>query len=151
MNGSNITGPLTTQFYSRISISVITVMLRKSVGIGRLGYPLLTTWRPIIVSGIGTNFIILILLGYHNGSEDGGSDIPTISTGINLDAFGSINYGNGGKFAINNSGRKILSSCPACHKSWDEYPQDDPNNDLAINLWFWMQMEPLDISKRRIP
>ena len=60
---------------------------------------------PIIVSNIGTNFINIHPAGYHNGSEGGiDSDIPTNIHWNHLDAFGSINYGVGGKFDSNMDG-----------------------------------------------
>lgn len=89
----------------------------------------------INVSTIGTNFINVDQLGFHNGSPPPGElpDIPTNIHWNHLDAFGSVNYGNGGKFDSNMDGLKeSYQSCPACHNvHGTNYPRMT-KNDIAI-------------------
>ena len=136
LNGSKITGPLTTQYSSQNFYLCYYCHAEKNV-VG-----LLPGWipsanhmntTPIEVSNIGTNFININSNGYHNGSEGGGADIPTNIHWNHLDAFGSLNYGSGGKFDFNMSGKTTsYQSCPACHNvHGTNYPKMT-KNDLAI-------------------
>jgi hypothetical protein len=89
---------------------------------------------PIIVSSIGTNFINIDAKGYHNGSEGAGYDIPTNIHWNHLDAFGSVNYGNGGKFDSNWDGIKdSFISCVACHNPHGTNYPKLTKNDIAIS------------------
>ena len=121
LNGSKITGPLTTKYYSQNFSLCYYCHAEKSV----VGF--LPGWMPssnhvnltpIIVSSIGTNFINIDQLGHHNGSQYGsGFDIPTNIHWNHLDAFGSINSGNIGKYDSNNDGiinsSDSYQSCPS--------------------------------------
>ena len=137
LNGSNITGPMTTQYYSQnFSLCYYCHAEEKVVGIlpGWIPSANHMNKTPIIVSSIGTNFINIDSGGYHNGSEGGGPDIPTNIHWNHLDAFGSVNYGNGGKFDSNRDGIKdSYQSCPACHNvHGTNYPKMT-KNDIAVS------------------
>ncbi|VVB51776.1 Cytochrome c7 c [uncultured archaeon] len=136
LNGSKITGPLKTQYYSQNFSLCYYCHAEKSV-VGLLPDMIPSAnhvnLTPIVVSSIGTNFININGSGYHNGSEGGGADIPTNIHWNHLDAFGSLNYGSGGKFDFNMSGKTTsYQSCPACHNvHGTNYPKMT-KNDLAI-------------------
>ncbi|MFZ3385237.1 MAG: hypothetical protein WA144_15060 [Candidatus Methanoperedens sp.] len=138
LNGSKITGPLTTKYYSQnFSLCYYCHAEKNVVGFlpGWIPSANHLNTTPIIVSNIGTNFINIDPLGYHNGSEGGiDSDIPTNIHWNHLDAFGSINYGVGGKFDSNMDGQvDSYQSCPACHNvHGTNYPKMT-KNDLAIS------------------
>src|SRR5450759_146555 len=136
LNGSKITGPLTTSYNSQnFSLCYFCHAEKNVVGI-------LPGWipssnhvnLPINVSTIGTNFINVDPLGFHNGSQYGsGADIPTNIHWNHLDAFGSTKVGIFGQFDSNMSGEKdSFVSCPTCHNvHGTNYPKMT-KNDLAI-------------------
>ena len=136
LNGSKITGPLTTQYSSQnFSLCYYCHAEKNVVGLlpGWIPSANHINTTPIEVSSIGSNFINVNSNGYHNGSQTGDSDIPTNIHWNHLDAFGSVNYGNGGKFDFNMSGKTTsYQSCPACHNvHGTNYPKMT-KNDLAI-------------------
>ncbi|HEX7575388.1 MAG TPA: cytochrome c3 family protein, partial [Candidatus Methanoperedens sp.] len=136
LNGSKITGPLTTSYNSQnFSLCYFCHAEKNVVGI-------LPGWipssnhvnLPINVSTIGTNFINVDPLGFHGGSQYGsGDDIPTNIHWNHLDAFGSIKVGIIGQFDSSMSGVKdSYVSCPTCHNvHGTNYPKMT-KNDLAI-------------------
>ncbi len=135
LNGSNVTGPLTTTYSSQnFALCYYCHEEAKVVGILSDYIPSeLHVNAPIIVSSIGTNFINIDPAGYHNGSQGGGPDIPTNIHWNHLDDFGSVESGSRGKFDYNMSGNKTsYQSCPACHNvHGTNYPKMT-KNDLAI-------------------
>jgi hypothetical protein len=138
LNGSKITGPLTTKYYSQnFSLCYYCHAEEKVVGIldGWIPSSKHNDLSPIIVSSIGSNFINIDPKGYHNGSEGSSSvfDIPTNIHWNHLDAFGSTRYGEGGYFDSDMDGNlDSLQSCPACHNvHGTNYPKMT-KNDIAI-------------------
>ena len=137
LNGSKITGPLTTQYSSQnFSLCYFCHAEKSVVGLlpGWIPSSNHVNLTPIIVSTIGTNFINIDPLGFHNGSQYGsGADIPTNIHWNHLDAFGSTKVGIFGQFDSNMSGVKdSYISCPACHNvHGTNYPKMT-KNDLAI-------------------
>ena len=137
LNGSKITGPLTTSYNSQNFYLCYYCHAEKNV-VGLTEDMIPSAYHinktPIIVSSIGTNFINIDLLGYHNGTESGvGTDIPTNIHWNHLDSFGSINYGMGAKFDSDLDGfLDSYQSCPACHNvHGTNYPKMT-KNDIAI-------------------
>ncbi len=135
LNGSNITGPLTTSYNSQ-NFYLCYFCHTESKIVGQLSSYISSTDHindPIVVTNIGTNFINTDPAGYHDGSKNGGPDIPTNIHWNHLDDYGSINAGIKGMFDYNKSGnRSSYESCPACHDvHGTNYPKMT-KNDLAI-------------------
>jgi hypothetical protein len=132
LNGSNVTGPLTTRYYSdNFSLCYYCHAEENVVGIlpDYVSSSSHVNTTPIVVSSIGTNFINNHSSGYHNG----GPDIPTNIHWNHLDDFGSINSGELGKFDYNLTGRKTsYQSCPACHNVHGTTYPKMTKNDIAI-------------------
>ena len=137
LNGSKITGPLTTSYNSEnFSLCYYCHEETKVVGMAPGFIASANHINPdITVPSIGTNFINMDPLGNHNGSPPPNlvPDIPTNIHWNHLDAFGSTNYGIGGKFDSNRDGIiDSFQSCPACHNvHGTNYPKMT-KNDLAI-------------------
>ncbi|VVB86142.1 Doubled CXXCH motif (Paired_CXXCH_1) [uncultured archaeon] len=134
LNGSNITGPLTTKYYSQ-NFSLCYYCHSESKIVGILPYYNVSYFHvnpSIFVTSIGTNFINNLSAGYY----DGNTDYPTNIHWNHLDDFGSVGHGMGGMFDFDNDGKIDITdsyiSCPACHNvHGTNYPKMT-KNALAI-------------------
>ncbi len=135
LNGSNVSGALTTKYYPE-NFSLCYYCHNESNVIGILSNfnnSNLHNNPPIIVSSIGSNFINNISAGYFNGNKD----YPTNIHWNHLDDFGSLKRGVGGMFDYNKDGTinssDSFQSCPACHNvHGTNYPKMT-KNALAIS------------------
>ena len=137
LDGSNVSGPLLSN-YSKEKFDLCYFCHNETKLIGMApGFIASDNHvnQDISISSIGTNFINIHDTGYHNGSRYPhiGPDIPTNIHWNHLDAFGSSNYANGGKFDSNLDGSKdSYQSCPACHNvHGTNYPKMT-RNDMKI-------------------
>ncbi|HEY9246960.1 MAG TPA: hypothetical protein VIO11_08955, partial [Candidatus Methanoperedens sp.] len=135
LNGSRISGPLKTKYYSE-NFSLCYHCHSESAVVGILNYYNVSAYHvnpPVVVSRIGTNFINNLSTGFYNGNKD----YPTNIHWNHLDDFGSINGGIRGLFDFDKDGTinstDSFQSCPACHNvHGTSYPKMT-KNALAIS------------------
>ncbi|MCZ7358209.1 MAG: NapC/NirT family cytochrome c, partial [Candidatus Methanoperedens sp.] len=130
LNGSNITGPLTTGYYSQnFSLCYYCHTEKNVVGVLPEFFQDIDHRNPPInVSTIGTNFINLLPAGFRN--------YPVNIHWDHLDDFGSFNWDGGAMFDLNPgaglNNRTSYQSCPACHNvHGTNYPKMT-RSDIAI-------------------
>ncbi|MCZ7358210.1 MAG: hypothetical protein O8C66_13800 [Candidatus Methanoperedens sp.] len=134
LNGSNITGPLTSSYYSQNFSLCYYCHAEKNV-VGVLpGYVMDIDHRnpPVNVSNIGTNFINNLSAGYSFGGN-----YPTNIHWDHLDDFGSLRWGVGALFDLDpganlTNNRSSRESCPACHNVHGTNFPRMTREDLAI-------------------
>ena len=130
LNGSNITGPLTTK-YSSQNFSLCYACHNETKVVGVLpSYPNLALHYnpPFNVSSIGTNFINNLSAGYF---YDGKKNYPANIHWDHLDAF-RLGLDPPYTFATDNNNIDSYTSCPTCHNvHGSNYPKMT-KNDLAI-------------------
>jgi len=130
LNGSNITGPLITKYYSQnFSLCYYCHAEEKVVGV-LAGWPNHTGHRnpQIVVGSIGTNYINNKSAGLNWGF------LPVNIHWDHLDDFGSTFYNGGALFDSNMDGTvDSYQSCPACHNAHGTNYPKLTKNDLAIS------------------
>lgn len=130
LNGSNITGPLTTKYYSQ-NFSLCYACHNETQVVGVLSsYPNLALHLnpPINVSSIGTNFINNFSAGFYYDSK---RNYPANIHWDHLDGF-RLGGDPPFTFATDNNNIDSYTSCPTCHNvHGTNYPKMT-KNDLAI-------------------